>query len=112
MSATLRRKEIVARAPVFAALGDPTRLLLVARLAKGGAVSTTRLHEGFEVSRQAVTKHLEQLEGAGLVRAHREGRERLWELERARVEDARAFLDRISAEWDVALGNLKAFVEK
>ena len=67
--------------PVFAALGDPTRLAIVARLCGSGPQSTKRLTTGSAVTRQAVTKHLRVLSGAGLVRGVRRGRERIWEIE-------------------------------
>jgi DNA-binding transcriptional ArsR family regulator len=98
-------------APVFAALGDATRLAVVARLCTDGPLSISRLSESVAVSRQAVTKHLETLADAGLVRDARHGRERIWELEPRRLEIARRELDRISAQWDAAIGRLKAFVE-
>jgi DNA-binding transcriptional ArsR family regulator len=98
-------------ASVFAALGDPTRLGLVARLCGGGPLSIVRLTEGAEVTRQAVTKHLHVLEDAGLVRSTRQGRERLWELEPRKLEAARRYLDLISRRWDEALSRLKAAVE-
>ncbi len=98
-------------APLFAALGDETRLGLVARLATGGPASIARLSETARVSRQAVTKHLEVLSAAGLVRTRREGRERICELEPARLADAHAYLDAIAAQWDEALVRLKRFVE-
>jgi DNA-binding transcriptional ArsR family regulator len=99
-------------APVFAALGDETRLAVVARLCIDGPLSIARLSEGVAVSRQAVTKHLETLAEAGLVRDARHGRERIWELETRRLEIAKRELDRISAQWDAAIGRLKAFVEE
>jgi DNA-binding transcriptional ArsR family regulator len=101
-----------AAAPVFAALGDETRLRLVTRLSAGGPSSTARLTAGSAVTRQAITKHLEVLAGAGLVRSRRRGRERLWELRPGRLAHARASLDAISRQWDDALGRLKAFVER
>lgn len=99
-------------APVFAALGDATRLRLVARLSGDGPLSIVSLSEGAGVTRQAVTKHLLTLADAGLVRDSRRGRERIWELEPRRLERARRSLDEISAQWDAAIGRLKAFVEK
>ena len=99
-------------APLFAALGDPTRLRLVAVLCAGGALSIAQLTAGTAITRQAVTKHLEVLAGAGLVRDVRQGRERLWELEPSRIDDARRALEAISEQWDQALQRLKAFVEK
>lgn len=98
-------------APVFAALGDPTRLALVARLCGGGPASIARLTHGAGVSRQAVSKHLRALAEADLVRCTRLGRERIYEFEPRRLAVARQCLERISHDWDVALGRLKAFVE-
>lgn len=97
---------------MFAALGDATRLGLVSRLCVDGPLSIARLSEGTEVTRQAVTKHLNALAFAGLARNRRSGRELIWELEPRRLEMARRYLDRISDEWDAALGRLAAFVEK
>jgi DNA-binding transcriptional ArsR family regulator len=98
-------------APLFAALGDATRLGLLVRLSSGGPGSITRLSEKSQVSRQAITKHLEVLCEAGLVRSRRSGRERIWELQPKRLADAREYLDRISLQWDDALRRLTAFVE-
>jgi DNA-binding transcriptional ArsR family regulator len=98
-------------APVFAALGDATRLRLVARLSGDGPLSIARLSDDAGVTRQAVTKHLHALAGAGLVRDQRRGRERIWELEPRRLERARRCLDQISDQWDAALARLAAFVE-
>src|SRR6185295_11890501 len=92
--------KVVDAAPVFAALGDATRLALVARLSGGGPLSIVRLSEGAGVTRQAVTKHLHALAGAGLVRHSRRGRERIWELEPKRLARARRYLDEISDQWD------------
>ena len=99
-------------APVFAALGDATRLGVVARLCADGPLSIAKLSEGAGVTRQAITKHLETLAEAGLVRDVRLGRERIWELEPRRLDAARRELDRISEQWDAAIGRLKAFVEE
>jgi|SRR5262245_3144797 len=101
-----------ASAAVFAALGDPTRLALVARLSSGGPLSITRLTEGTDVTRQAVTKHLHVLKGAGVVRSLRQGRESVWEMETRKLEAARRYLELISQRWDAALDRLKAAVEE
>lgn len=98
-------------APLFAALGDATRLGLLVSLCASGPASLTRLSSRFEVSRQAITKHLEVLSEAGLVNSSREGRERIWAIEPKRLEDAHAYLDRISRQWDDALERLRAFIE-
>ena|SRR6186713_529981 len=99
-------------APLFAALGDETRLRLVTRLGSEGPLSIVRLSEGIEMSRQAVTKHLRALADAGLVHDDRRGRERIWALAPARLQLARASLDRISAQWDAALERLQAHLEQ
>ena len=98
-------------APLFAALGDPTRLTLVRRLAVEGSQSITRLTEGSGMTRQAVTRHLHSLEHVGLVRDTRQGREHVYSLELKRLSVAREYLDQVSAQWDAAAARLKAFVE-
>jgi DNA-binding transcriptional ArsR family regulator len=97
--------------PVFAALGDATRLGLLGRLSVDGPLSITRLSEGTGVTRQAITRHLHALGDAGLVRNARRGRERVWELDLKRLEKAKRCLDQIAAQWDEAADRLKAFVE-
>jgi DNA-binding transcriptional ArsR family regulator len=96
---------------VFAALGDRTRLRLVARLGREGPLSISRLTEGTDVTRQAVSKHLRVLAQAGLARGDREGREQLWRLERAPLDEARRSLERIGQRWEEALRRLKTAVE-
>lgn len=100
-----------ALASIFAALGDPTRLKLIAVLCAGGAFSIAQLTASTEISRQGVTKHLQVLADAGVVRDVRLGRERLWQLEPGQIEEAKRTLEVIGREWDVALGKLKAFAE-
>jgi DNA-binding transcriptional ArsR family regulator len=100
-----------ALASVFAALGDPTRLKLVAVLCAGSAFSIAQLTANTDISRQGVTKHLRVLADAGVVRGVKLGRERLWQLEPAQIEQARRTLELIGKQWDVALGRLKAFAE-
>ena len=99
-------------APVFAALGDPTRLRVVDRLSNGGPASIAALTSGSGVTRQAVAKHLRVLADAGLVRGSRQGRESVWKLETVQLAEARRYLDAVSGQWDDALGRLKAFVER
>jgi len=98
-------------APIFAALGDETRMRLVAILCAGGALSIAQLTSGMEITRQAVTKHLQVLANAGLVRDVKVGRERLWEFEPTRLEEARRSLEEIARQWDHALNKLKMAVE-
>jgi DNA-binding transcriptional ArsR family regulator len=110
MSAPSRpHEDLVAR--VFAALGDPTRLKLVALLCAGGAFSIAQLTAGTDISRQAVTKHLHVLAEAGVVRDVKLGRERLWHLEPAAIAEAKRALEIIGGQWEVALGKLKQFAE-
>ena len=103
--------KLAAAAPIFAALGDETRLHIVARLCGEGPQSIMRLADGAAVSRQAITKHLRVLEEAGLARSSRAGRESIWELRTRRLQAVQRYLDQISQEWDAAIGRLRAFVE-
>jgi DNA-binding transcriptional ArsR family regulator len=107
-AAARARRDSVA---VFAALGDETRLSLVAKLGGGTPQSISQLTAGTPVTRQAVTKHLRVLEGAGLVRGVRRGRESLFALEPRTLDGARRSLDMIARQWDRALERLKALVE-
>jgi DNA-binding transcriptional ArsR family regulator len=99
-------------APLFAALGDETRLRLVAVLCAGGAMSIAQLTSGTHITRQAVTKHLHVLADAGLVRDVKSGRERLWEFEADKLDEARRSLEIIAQQWDQALLQLKRAVEE
>jgi len=96
---------------VFAALGDKTRLALVAKLCGGQPYSISKLTEGSRLSRQAITKHLRVLESAGIVRGVRQGRETRFELDPAPIEGIKDYLTLVSAQWDQALARLKSFVE-
>jgi DNA-binding transcriptional ArsR family regulator len=104
--------EMKTRAAVFAALGDETRLAVVAKLLGGEAQSISRLTDGLKLTRQGVTKHLKVLEDAGIVHGVRVGRETLFKLEAQPIEDARAYLERVAQQWDDALARLKAFAEE
>lgn len=105
-------RKLQGSAAVFAALGDETRIALLVVLAGGSALSITRLAEGSSLTRQAITKHLRVLEDAGLVHGVRHGRESLFELEPAPLDDAKLALEAIAQQWDQALGRLRAFGEK
>ncbi|MGH8199251.1 MAG: ArsR/SmtB family transcription factor [Steroidobacteraceae bacterium] len=98
-------------ARVFAALGETTRLKLVAALCAGGALSIAQLTANTNISRQAVTKHLQVLADAGVARGMKSGRERLWQLDPTRIEEAKRTLEVIGRQWEAALGRLKAFAE-
>jgi DNA-binding transcriptional ArsR family regulator len=99
-------------AHVFAALGDETRLRLVARLTSGEPLSISQLSTGTRMTRQAVTKHLHVLEKVGVAKGHRRGREQLWQLNPAQLREAERRLDRIAGQWEDALARLKASVER
>ena len=87
------------------------RLRLVAVLCVSGAMSITQLTAGTDITRQAVTKHLNVLAAAGLVRDVKVGRERLWEFEPAQLDEARRTLELIGRQWENALERLRAAVE-
>jgi DNA-binding transcriptional ArsR family regulator len=106
-----RVRVIKARASVFAALGDETRLSVLTRLCDGRRESIARLTAGTRLSRQAVTKHLRVLARAGVVRSVKVGRESLFEIEPRPIAEARDYLDQVSRQWDDALARLKAHVE-
>lgn len=99
-------------AAVFAALGDETRLRLVAVLCAGSAMSIAQLTAGTDITRQSVTQHLQVLANAGLVRDVKVGRERLWEFEPMHLEAARQSLETIAHQWYHALMKLKLAVER
>ncbi len=99
-------------ADVFFALGDGTRLSVVRKLSAGGALSATVLSDGAKVTRQAIVKHLQVLEGAGLVTHEKRGREVLYALDAQRLDEARAFLDGVAAGWDRAIERLRRMVEQ
>lgn len=110
--AALKASVLRGSAPIFAALGDETRLRLVAVLCAGSAMSIAQLTAGTDITRQSVTQHLQVLANAGLVRDVKVGRERLWAFEPAHLDEARRALDAISRQWDHALSRLKAAVEE
>lgn len=109
---TKRPSRLATRALIFAALGDETRLLVLARLSDGRPQSIARLTAGTNLTRQAVTKHLKVLANAGVVRNVRSGRENLFELKPQPIDEVRNYLDQVSRQWDEALARLKAQVEK
>lgn len=100
-----------AHAPVFAALGDETRLTLVAKLSDGQPCSISQLTKGSRLTRQAITKHLRVLESVGIVHSVRAGRESLFEFDPTPIEEMREYLDFVSKQWDHALARLKSFIE-
>jgi DNA-binding transcriptional ArsR family regulator len=111
MPARKRKSGAARSAPIFAALGDERRLHLVTRVCAEGPVSITALAHGSDISRQATTKHLNVLARAGLVRAVRQGRERLYAFDPEPLQQARHYLDTVANQWDQALGRLTAMLE-
>ena len=98
-------------AQVFSALGDQTRLSLLLKLSDGGARSISALSTDTALTRQAITKHLHVLRDAGLVASVRVGRESRFAAQRETIDEARAYLDGVSRQWDQTLERLKTFVE-
>ena len=96
----------------FGALGDPNRLRIVTRLCDGGPCSTTDVAGVVPVSRQAVTKHLQLLESAGLVHSRRAGRERIWQMRPQQLAEASDYLTALSQRWDRAIDRLRVYVEE
>jgi DNA-binding transcriptional ArsR family regulator len=109
---TLLTRRSPAAARAFAALGDPTRLALVARLCDGSQRSIAQLSDGLPLTRQAVSKHLGVLESARMVSSRRTGRESLYMLNPGPIADIRSYIDLVSSQWDNTLARLKTFVEK
>lgn len=101
-----------ARARVFAALGDKTRLALVARLCSGEPASISQLSDDSKLTRQAITKHLGVLERAGIVRSSHSGRERIFKFDPAPIENMQEYLTSVSKQWDQTLARLKSHVER
>jgi len=101
-----------ASAPVFAALGDVTRLMLVGKLSRGQPASISELTEGSRLTRQAITKHLRVLESVGIVHSVRTGRESRFKFDPRPIDDIKEYLEIVSEQWDQALLRLKSFVEK
>lgn len=102
---------LASNAPIFAALGDETRLALLGKLSNGEPQSISRLATGTKLTRQGITKHLRVLEGAGIVRSVRVGRESQFKLEPKPIADAQRYLEHVSRQWDQALMRLKTMVE-
>jgi DNA-binding transcriptional ArsR family regulator len=99
------------KAPVFAALGDETRLALVAKLCGGQSRSISQLTKGSKLTRQGITKHLRVLESVGIVHSVHAGRESVFEFDPTPIKEMREYLDFVSEQWDQALARLKSFIE-
>ena len=110
-SRSRKRARRPAPALLFAALGDETRLALIAKLRAGQSSSISQLTAGSQLTRQAVTKHLWVLERAGIVHSARAGRENRFALDPRPIEEMQDYLELVSQQWDRAMARLKAFVE-
>ena len=108
----IQTADLFKAAPLFAALGDPVRLAMIKRLCGHGPLPTVQLKQSAGVSRQAITKHLQVLENAGLLQSDRVGRDRQWRVHTERFSVARDYLDQIAKQWDQRLQRLSAFVEE
>ena len=106
------KRNLTSAALMFAALGDPTRLMLVRQLSEGGPASISALAEQQDMTRQGVTKHLQVLAAAGIIDGSRQGREQVWTLNPKRLAEGRRHLDVIAAGWDEALERFKRLVEE
>lgn len=98
--------------PIFAALGDETRLRLVTYLSAAGPSSTAALTANVDVTRQAVAKHLRVMKDAGLVSSVYEGRDSVWQIEPSQLDEAQRCIELISSRWDKAIDRLRAMVEE
>jgi DNA-binding transcriptional ArsR family regulator len=96
---------------VFAALADPTRRQLIEWLSDEGSGTATTFANRLPITRQAVTKHLRELEAVGIVTASKKGRETRYALEAQALEGAAAWLADRAAAWDTTLARLKNLVE-
>jgi len=89
----------------FAALADPTRRAIIARLASGEA-SVMELAKPFAMSQPAISRHLKVLEQAGLISRSRDAQRRPCKIEAKRLEEANQWLERYSAFWEASLQRL------
>ncbi len=109
---SLDRTQSKASAPVFAALGCVTRLELVSRLSDGNEYSITTLTDDLDLTRQAITKHLQVLQDAGIVNSRHVGRESRFTIRPGSITRANDYLTQVSGQWDKAIARLRASVEQ
>lgn len=98
-------------AAVFAALGDDTRLVIIAKLQDGSEHSISKLTQGLSLTRQGVSRHLRVLEEAKLIHRNRVGRETRYHLSIEALDQAKDYLAQASAQWDDAIDRLTAHLE-
>ncbi len=105
MSRTNRNNSAIKRQEhvhVFFALGDKTRLSLVAKLSGGPSRSISQLTKGSRLTRQAITKHLRIVGGVGIVHGIQSGRENLFKFDPRPIEKIKKYLDLVSEQWEQA----------
>ncbi len=95
----------------FLAISDPTRRHILERLRTQGSLSVSELSEPLSMTRQAVTKHLDVLEGAGLLEHRWQGRKRLHHLKAQPLEDVADWLAPYAAAWDRRLARLQTHLQ-
>jgi ArsR family transcriptional regulator, cadmium/lead-responsive transcriptional repressor len=96
---------------LWAAIGDPTRRRMLDTLLTTGPGTATSLSDALPVSRQAVAKHLQVLDRAGLVRSVTSGRERRYQIREAQFARATAQLNAVGTAWDSRLARIKRSAE-
>ncbi|MEV0980792.1 metalloregulator ArsR/SmtB family transcription factor [Streptomyces sp. NPDC049915] len=97
---------------VLMALADPTRREVLAVLAREGGATSTSLAASLPITRQAVAKHLSVLDRAGLVRAHRAGREVRYEADLQPLRRTTRWMDTLAAQWEHRLSAIKDLAEE
>src|SRR5262249_4270972 len=102
---------IASEEQVFAALADSTRRQLLRNLAQHSPKTITQLASEFPITRQAITKHLDQLANAGLVGFYAEGREKHYSLAPEPLSTVTTWIESIGQQWEARLANLRTLVE-
>jgi DNA-binding transcriptional ArsR family regulator len=97
---------------VFVALSDPTRRQIMSLVGERREVSASALAQELPVSRQAISKHLESLAGAGLVSTRRDGREVLYRLTPQPLSEAMSWMVNVGGEWDQRLADLRKLLAR
>lgn len=95
----------------FAALGDPTRLAILSRLAAEGEMTVQEIAGPFTMSLPAISQHLKVLESAGLISRGRDGQKRPCQIRTDRLAEARQWLDHTRQAWEARFDRLERFLE-
>lgn len=97
---------------LWSAIGDPTRRRMLDLLTAGSVTTATGLSEHLPVSRQAISKHLQVLDRAGLITGTVTGKERHYRIDAARLYEAVTQLNDVSAAWDMRLRRIQKMAEE